>query len=177
MSQLKVDSIVPLNGLPSGASGGGIIQIVSTTKTDTFTTTATSPTNVTGMAVTITPQSASHKILIVCQITGASSSRYNAIRIARGSTPLAIGDADGSRTRASFTTTTNPSAASDTAVLKGMGMHWLDTPSTTSATTYNLQAWIPYGSATLYLNQPADTTNASYIIRGISTLTAIEVSV
>ena len=177
MSQLKVDSIVPLNGLPSGASGGGIIQIVSTTKTDTFTTTATSPTNVTGMAVTITPQSASHKILIICQITGGANTRYAAIRMARGSTPLAIGDAEGNRTRAAFSAETNPSAASDTAVLRGMGMHWLDAPSTTSATTYNLQAWIPYGSATMHLNQPPNDVDQNYNIRGISTLTAIEVSV
>ena len=35
MSQLKVNSIVPAGGLPSGATGGGIIQIVQTKKSDT----------------------------------------------------------------------------------------------------------------------------------------------
>ena len=35
MSQIKVDSIVPSGGLPSGSSGG-IVQIKSVTKTDTF---------------------------------------------------------------------------------------------------------------------------------------------
>ena len=29
MSQLKVDSIVPRGGIPTGAEGGGIIQVVS----------------------------------------------------------------------------------------------------------------------------------------------------
>ena len=32
MSQLKVNSIVPVGGLPSGATGGGIIQTVQTIK-------------------------------------------------------------------------------------------------------------------------------------------------
>ena len=35
MSQLKVNSIVPVGGLPAGATAGGIIQIVQTKKTDT----------------------------------------------------------------------------------------------------------------------------------------------
>ena len=40
MSQIKVDSIVPSGGLPAGSSGGGIIQIVSATKTDAFSSTS-----------------------------------------------------------------------------------------------------------------------------------------
>lgn len=175
MSQIKVDSIIPRGGLPAGAYGG-IIQLVTTTKTDVFSTTATSPTNVTGMAVTITPQSASSKILIVCQISGGADTRYNALRMARGSTALEVGDAEGVRTRAAFTTTTNPSASDDTAVLKGMGMHWCDSPNTTSATTYNLQAWIPYGSATVKVNACTNGSNATYHIRGISSMTVMEVS-
>ena len=41
MSQLKVNSIVPVGGLPSGASGGGIIQVVQAVKTNTASTTST----------------------------------------------------------------------------------------------------------------------------------------
>ena len=65
MSQLKVNSIVPAGGLPSGASGG-IIQVVSTTKTDTFSETLTEA-NFTSAAIslTITPSSNSSKILLL----------------------------------------------------------------------------------------------------------------
>ena len=49
MSQLKVNSIVPAGGLPSGANGG-IIQVVSTTKTDAFSTTSSSFTDITTVA-------------------------------------------------------------------------------------------------------------------------------
>ncbi|BCV08527.1 MAG: hypothetical protein CM15mL8_070 [Caudoviricetes sp.] len=55
MSQLKVNSIVPVGGLPSGASGG-IIQVVQTVKTDTMSTSGTggSYQDITGLSVTIT---------------------------------------------------------------------------------------------------------------------------
>jgi len=41
MSQVRTNSIVPAGGIPGGASGGGIIQCVSTTKTDIFSSTTT----------------------------------------------------------------------------------------------------------------------------------------
>ena len=62
MSQIKVDSIVPSGGLPSGSSGG-IVQIKSVTKTDTFSATSNSYTDVTDLTLSITPQSTSNKIL------------------------------------------------------------------------------------------------------------------
>ena len=65
MSQIKVNSIVPASGLPAGASGGGIIQCVSTTKTDTTTQSSTSFTDIPGLSVSITPSSNSSKILVV----------------------------------------------------------------------------------------------------------------
>ena len=64
MSQLKVDSIVPRGGLPSGSSGG-IIQTKSTIKTDTSSySVGNGGTSSDVVTVTITPQSASSKILI-----------------------------------------------------------------------------------------------------------------
>ena len=54
MSQLKVNSIVPVGGLPSG-SNGGIIQTVQTVKTNSFSTNSSSMTDITGMSVAITP--------------------------------------------------------------------------------------------------------------------------
>ena len=56
MSQLKVNSIVPAGGLPSG-SNGGIIQVKQTLKTDAFSMNSNSFTDVTGMSVVITPSS------------------------------------------------------------------------------------------------------------------------
>ena len=47
---------------------GGIVQIVQTTKTDTFEVTGTSFTDVPGMSVVITPASTSNKILILLNV-------------------------------------------------------------------------------------------------------------
>ena len=64
MSQLKVNSIVPVGGLPAGATGGGIIQIVKSEKTDVVSsTTLNSFTDLTGANVTITPSSNSNNCL------------------------------------------------------------------------------------------------------------------
>ena len=43
MSQIKVNSIVPAGGLPSGATAGGIIQVVQSVKTDDFSTAVVIP--------------------------------------------------------------------------------------------------------------------------------------
>ena len=63
MSQIKVNSIVPAGGLPSG-SNGGIIQVVQTKKTSIFTWSSNGNTEISGMGVTITPSSNASKILI-----------------------------------------------------------------------------------------------------------------
>ena len=55
-SELRTNRIVPRDGLPSGSSGG-IIQIKSTTKTDTITDSSGTHNfvDVTGLSVSITP--------------------------------------------------------------------------------------------------------------------------
>ena len=62
---LKTNKIFPRDG--KVGDGGGIIQVVQTVKTDVFTTTSVVSSggyvDITGLAVTITPQSASNKIL------------------------------------------------------------------------------------------------------------------
>ena len=62
-SELRVDKIIPYDGVPSGG-GGGIIQTVQTVKTNGFTTTSQSYTDITGLSATITPKFNTSKILI-----------------------------------------------------------------------------------------------------------------
>ena len=45
-SELRVDKIVPVDGVPTGG-GGGIIQVVNAIKTDTFSTGANMQTKAT----------------------------------------------------------------------------------------------------------------------------------
>ena len=75
---LKTDKIFPRNG--KAGDGGGIIQVVQTVKTDTFTTTSVVSSggyvDLTGLAVTITPQSASNKILVRAVIYNSNKLKY-----------------------------------------------------------------------------------------------------
>ena len=106
MSQIKVNSIVPVGGLPSGANGG-IIQTIQTAKTDTFSTTSSTFTDVTGLSATITPSSNSNKVLVKVSlgfVSGYSSNSavYPHFVLVRGSTEIGKGDASGNRTDCSF---------------------------------------------------------------------------
>ena len=105
MSELRVNKIVPKNGLPASASGGGVIQVVSVTKTDAESlTSTTTETLIPGMQATITPQSASNKILVMITLTaqtGSSfASQYAVLR--RNSINICRGDAANNRYRASI---------------------------------------------------------------------------
>ena len=66
MSELRTNKIYPRDGLPAGVSGG-IIQIVEKIDSTANTTTSTSWTNsgVDGLNISITPTSASNKILMM----------------------------------------------------------------------------------------------------------------
>ena len=77
MSQIKVDSIVPRGGLPTGAEGGGIIQVVSEIYTDTFNTNSTSFTSITGFNAAITPRSSSSKIHVMVYMGAAGTNVGN----------------------------------------------------------------------------------------------------
>ena len=169
MSQLKVDSIIPRGGLPSGASGG-IIQVVSTTKTDTFSSSSTN-TDITGLSVTITPQSSSSKILVFMSVTGTNqhTSQRFAFGLKRGSTEIAQGDAASNRTRASAGGQDSGGGHIDSCVV----VH-LDSPSTTSATTYQAISKAIDGGVNTVNRTNSDSDGSSYA-RFASFITAFEI--
>jgi hypothetical protein len=151
---------------------GGLIQVVSTAKTDTFTTTSTSFTDITGLSVSITPKSASHKVLVTVQIGHGDNNNVNVQRfqLVRGSTAIGIGDAAGSRARSSFAFVP---AAGDRG--HTLGMTFLDSPATTSATTYKVQMATEGGTS--YINRRSSDADSASVPRTISTITVMEVAV
>ena len=62
-SELRVDKIVPVDGVTSGG-GGGIVQVQQTVKTDVFSSNSSSFHDITGMSVSITPKFNTSKVLI-----------------------------------------------------------------------------------------------------------------
>ena len=158
---------------------GSAIQTKSTTKTDTFSTTSTSFTDVTGLSVNITPSSSSNKILItglVC-FGGSDGEAYgytfNLSRVISGSeTDICIADAASNRTRATFGTQGfGPSDATDTSAI-----NFLDSPSTTSQITYKVRARAE-NPKTLYVNRGKEGDGDNSITsRFVSTITVMEVA-
>jgi hypothetical protein len=52
----------------SAIGAGAVLQVISTTKTDTFSVTNSDFVDVTGLSVTITPTSATSKILVMAHV-------------------------------------------------------------------------------------------------------------
>tara|TARA_B100000963_G_scaffold358974_1_gene384996 strand:+ start:257 stop:787 length:531 start_codon:yes stop_codon:yes gene_type:complete len=175
MSELRTNRIVPRDGLPSGSSGG-IIQVRSTTKTDTFSSSTTgSFVDVTGLAVTITPHRADSKILVtaMCSVGNSGTGTRSGMRLVRDSTPIAVATDVGSRTAASFGTFNAHGNAANTQV--PAYVQFLDSPATTSAVTYKIQLHTG-DSSTMYVNRTGEDANNSGEKRGVSTITVMEVS-
>lgn len=161
------------NNATTQSSAAKVLQVIQTVKTDTFTTTSSSYTDITGLSVTITPASASNKILVIYNTTiGAPSGQYSVgLQLVRGSTAIYLGDADGSRTRAS---SWSWSEGSQYSMIPTNGT-FLDSPATTSATTYKLQMISPYG-VTTYLNRNEINGNNSVQGRPAASITVMEIS-
>ena len=77
MSELRTNRIVPRDGLPSGASGGGIIQVVQSVVTSSSTGTGATAASV--MTCGITPTSSANKILVMVDTNVGSSNGYNTL--------------------------------------------------------------------------------------------------
>ena len=175
MSELRTNRIVPRDGLVSGANGG-IIQVAVTQKSDVFTWGTTGDVAITGMSVSITPTRSDSKILVQVQI-GASGTYNDAYPIfwqlyKNGSQ---ISGAKGSGTSGS--TVKCASYTKNYVYYTGTStsFSFLDSPSTTSATTYQLYGQRHSSSGTAYFNATAQQINERYA-ESISTITAMEIS-
>jgi len=153
--------------------------VVQTVKTDTtsFVSTNTNTfVDISGMSVSITPTSSSNKILVFYTANASQNAAATIhLRLIRGSTSIFQGDAAGNRLGSTQVWRPNSSQyAFDIGPMTGM---FLDSPATTSSTTYKLQATLGVTySGTFYLNRPYDDTNADYSGRTASSITVMEVS-
>ena len=158
------------------AGGLTTSDVVSVTKTNTFTTSSSSFVDIDGFSVTITPTSSSSKILVLFGVFGSNSnagSRW-AVRMIRatggGTTAIAIGDAVGNRAQVTGSSETSGGGGN----MKCFSGNHLDSPSTTNAVTYKFQAGAIDGN-TIGINKSVADTNISSYPRTASYLTAIEV--
>jgi hypothetical protein len=158
------------------AAGGKVAQVLSTLKTDTFSTTSTSPVTITGLSQTITPSATSSKILIMVSLAaGVSNADGNLalFQLSGGNTATYTGDAASFRKRTVHWVRRPGDGATVAATNMPMTMVYLDSPSTTSAVTYNATAWVNGGTA-LVNRSGIDTDDGSWA-RSASTITVMEI--
>ena len=158
-------------------AAGSVIQVVQAVKTDTFSTTSGSLVDITGLSLSITPSSSS-KILVNVSFNHSITSvdRWMQFQLVRGSTAIYLGDAASSRTRASVFTSLFDASGRSTHIMNSH-IHFLDSPKTTSATTYKLQCARQNDSVpSLVINRSKDDDNADYGGRTASSITAMEVA-
>ena len=149
---------------------GSVLQVVNATKVDGFLTTSASFVDV-GLTATITPTSTTSKILVqFTTITGNGTAGWTTwTRLMRGSTPLSVSTAGaGGRNGTTFTIT------GSSAGVAGTGFIHLDSPSTTSATTYKLQL-ASEGSSVGSLNRRGDGSASNSADGGSSSITLTEI--
>jgi hypothetical protein len=162
--------------MPVTLSGSGQVpvQVVTVNKTDTFSMASKTWTDVTGLSATITPTSASNRILVMASIAIASDGDFSYFRLMRNGTVIDVGDAAGSRPQA-----TGANIYAGTFVIYTLAqipVLFLDSPATTSAVTYKFQ--IRQGnSGTAFINRTgADRDTADYEWRTPSNIILMEVS-
>lgn len=165
------------SGKPAFPNGGAgkILQVINSIKTDVGSAGESSNyVDISGLSVSITPTSSSSKILISCNITAGHSATSNVFgfRLMRDSTAIAVSDAAGNRRQWTFGEMTARSNTNNTT--HSVGGTFLDSPSTTSATTYKLQLYNRYN--TVYINRSGEDSNSDNHGRGVSAITVMEVA-
>ena len=128
-------------GVPSWATPASqkVLQVVNGVITTTTAITATSMTD-TGITLNITPTLATSKVLVmisaVTEITGNSDGILSGAQLMRGATQIA----DYGATNRTEWQVLNATGATATSLRNIQTIIYLDSPATTSATTYKLQA-------------------------------------
>jgi hypothetical protein len=147
-----------------------LVQVQSASKADSFTTASTSFVDVTGFTIAITPTNSANKILVLVstQIGNSSASNRTALQLVRaisgGATSnIALSTGASSYNQSAFSLTTS------TFNSEGKSIMVLDSPSTTSETTYHIEMKVGGGTGALG-RRGDDTSTGSF-----SSITVMEI--
>ena len=167
MSQINVNTIANA----AGTVNKGVLQVVSATKTDAFSTGSGSAVDITDLTVNITLRSTSSKVLVTgnVEISNSSNGTTSFIQLIR----VISGGATSNIALNTDAATTNATIANNTSHAYNMtnnGFDFLDSPSTTSEITYKLAAF-GSGASNVLINRRGD----SAIQGGVSTITVMEI--
>mgnify|MGYP003124918457 CR=1 FL=1 len=169
----------------SGLGASKILQVKSTVKSNTQSIVGTTFADV--ISVSITPTSSSSTILIMCDLNitcglsdaNTTGARYSGVKLYRGSTQIGVNsDISGTQSAVWFSVQSTETSNSGFQQKNSSGS-FVDSPSSTSAITYKIQAGNTYNNAHYtYINRPSYGAGDSqtYVHKGVSTLTVMEIS-
>lgn len=168
------DGVIAASALPAGS----ILQVVSTTKTDTFTTTSTSYTGVTDLTASITPSSASNKIMVMINASvGATNDSTAHLRAARDGSPVNVGDSSGSVVQSAVSIYGRSSVDGGAFTGQhGSSITFLDSPATTSSVTYTVELRTGNLNGAVYVGRAGTTADSTITGRTPSNITLMEVA-
>ena len=180
MSTLAIDTIqgattatsVDMSGVTNlQMPAGHVIQTAQALKTDVFSTSSTSFTDITGLSVTLTPKFSTSKMLVSYHVTvGHNTHTQNTVQLVRQvSSSDTIINPVAYNQGTSIQYTGSSDAGWDREV---MSYQFLDSPSTTSAVNDRLRTYIFSASYIQYINRCHNSSNAT----GTSTLTVQEIA-
>jgi hypothetical protein len=151
---------------------GKVLQVVSSFKSDTASTSSTSFTSL-GLSVSITPSSASNKILILTDAKiGHSTGQVRYVALFKDGSIISTGDTAGTRIKAGITLTDGDGSQK----IEPYAVTFLDSPSTTSSVTYAIYGRV-YTSGTVYINRSDNDGDAGNDARAGSSIIVMEIAV
>jgi len=153
--QLRVNAGATAPEWFTPAGSGKVLQVVNALLSTTAASTSGSYAD-TGLTATITPSSATSKVLVLVNVVGlqgAGASTYGSLRLVKDSTALItfedrFGFIDG---------------ANNSNHIGGSGCNYLDSPATTAATTYKVQFLRGAGSGTVRVSNDACTSTITLL--------------
>jgi hypothetical protein len=177
MSQLRVNTITNAGGTGPTYAPGHVIQVVTTTKTDSFSATLggiNGRASVTGLTASITPSSVSSKILVMVMMNVSTQSDQFGVVLTRNSTDVLVGDAAGNRQRRSAYAQPGGDGYNGEVV----NIHFLDSPASTSTLTYGLDLGNALAdlAKVVAVNRTVTDGNFTSVPRTASTITLMEIA-
>ena len=177
MSTLKVDTIQGKTTANTVAMpSGSVIQVVSTTTTDTSSLASVNFLEFSALSTSITPKFSSSKIFVTLNICigNANDDNYNQFKVKRDSTEIGIGTSVSSASTVTFAN--NGPYTHAQYEMHASSYSILDSPNTTSQITYKLFARaMATTTRTMYFNRASDVTDANRSST-TSTMTLMEIA-
>lgn len=187
MSELAVGQLKGLTvnsnviTVPSGHTlkqSGTVLQVFSTDYTGTIGTTSTTPIDVSGFSVSITPKFSTSKILVMVSVTfGFVNDAYPYVLLSRNGTSIGTGtSATGVQINTFLSGAATAIGSSNEYRYHHAAKNFLDSPATTSALTYQIKFASPYAGYTGYINRQSAQVNAVYTQYPTSSITVMEIA-